>query len=79
MEIPAYSRGITEGKRTIEVLHNAAPMADLLACRNGTWHFTRRVPAQFARVDKRIVIRHSNAHSNRAGLRGKTRGGAFRQ
>ena len=34
-------------------------MADYLTRRNGTWHFVRRVPTEFAQFDPRGVIRHS--------------------
>jgi integrase len=34
-------------------------MADFLTRRDGTWHFVRRVPAEFARFDARGIIRHS--------------------
>jgi integrase len=34
-------------------------MADFLTRRNGTWHFVRRVPVEFAAFDPRGVIRHS--------------------
>jgi integrase len=34
-------------------------MPDFLTRRNGTWHFVRRVPMEFATFDRRGVIRHS--------------------
>jgi hypothetical protein len=34
-------------------------MPDFLTRRNGTWHFVRRVPAEFAAFDKRGIVRHS--------------------
>jgi hypothetical protein len=34
-------------------------MPDFLTRRNGTWHFVRRVPAEFTAFDPRGVIRHS--------------------
>src|SRR5262249_10544229 len=34
-------------------------MPDRLTRRNGTWHFVRRVPLEFAAFDPRGVIRHS--------------------
>lgn len=34
-------------------------MADFLTRRDGTWHFVRRVPAEFASFDARGIIRHS--------------------
>jgi hypothetical protein len=34
-------------------------MPDFLRRRNGTWHFARRVPVEFARLDRRDVIKHS--------------------
>ncbi len=47
-------------------------MPDFLTRRNHTWHFIRRVPAEFAHLDKRGVVRHSTrikiAH-DRAGRR----------
>lgn len=34
-------------------------MPDFLTRRNGTWHFVRRVPIEFAALDHRGVIKHS--------------------
>ena|ERR1700722_18069966 len=34
-------------------------MPDFLTRRDGTWHFVRRVPAEFARFDRRGIIKHS--------------------
>ncbi len=34
-------------------------MPDFLTRRNGTWHFVRRVPVEFARLDSRGIIKHS--------------------
>jgi integrase len=34
-------------------------MPDFLTRRGTTWHFVRRVPAEFAHVDRRGVVRHS--------------------
>lgn len=34
-------------------------MPDFLTRRNGTWHFVRRVPVEFAALDRRGVIKHS--------------------
>lgn len=34
-------------------------MPDFLTRRNGSWHFVRRVPAEFAELDPRGVIKHS--------------------
>ena len=34
-------------------------MPDFLTRRHGTWHFVRRVPAEFAPLDSRGIIRHS--------------------
>ena len=34
-------------------------MSDFLTRRNGTWHFVRRVPVEFAAFDRRGIIRHS--------------------
>lgn len=47
-------------------------MPEFLTRRNGTWHFVRRVPLEFAGIDSRVVVRHSTririAH-DRAGRR----------
>ena len=32
---------------------------EFLTRRNGTWHFVRRVPLEFAEVDPRGIVRHS--------------------
>jgi integrase len=34
-------------------------MPDFLTRRNGSWHFVRRVPIEFAELDRRGVIKHS--------------------
>ncbi len=34
-------------------------MSDFLTRRHGTWHFVRRVPAEFAAIDMRGIVRHS--------------------
>ena len=34
-------------------------MPDFFTRRNGTWHFVRRVPLEFAAIDGRGVVRHS--------------------
>jgi integrase len=34
-------------------------MSDFLMRRGTTWHFVRRVPAEFAALDRRVIIRHS--------------------
>jgi integrase len=34
-------------------------MPEFLTRRNGTWHFVRRVPFEFAEVDPRRIVRHS--------------------
>lgn len=34
-------------------------MPDFLTRRNGTWHFVRRVPVEFAALDPRGVVKHS--------------------
>jgi integrase len=34
-------------------------MADFLTRRDGSWHFVRRVPAEFASLDPRGIIKHS--------------------
>jgi integrase len=47
-------------------------MPDFLTRRNNTWHFVRRVPAEFSRLDKRGVIKHSTRikiANDRAGRR----------
>jgi integrase len=47
-------------------------MPDFLTRRNGTWHFVRRVPIEFAELDKRGVIKHSTRvriATDRAGRR----------
>jgi len=47
-------------------------MPDFLTRRNGTWHFVRRVPAEFSEFDKRGIIRHSTkvrVSSDRTGRR----------
>lgn len=36
-----------------------AAMPEFLTRRNGTWHFVRRVPLEFADFDRRGVVRHS--------------------
>jgi hypothetical protein len=47
-------------------------MPDFLTRRNGTWHFVRRVPSEFATFDRRGIVKHSTririAH-DRAGRR----------
>lgn len=47
-------------------------MPDFLTRRNGTWHFVRRVPVEFASLDSREVIKHSTRiriANDRAGRR----------
>lgn len=47
-------------------------MPDFLTRRNGTWHFARRVPVEFAEVDPRGVVKHSTRiriENDRAGRR----------
>ena len=47
-------------------------MPDFLTRRNGTWHFVRRVPAEFSTFDKRGIVRHSTkvrVASDRTGSR----------
>jgi hypothetical protein len=34
-------------------------MPDFLTRRRGTWHFVRRVPAEFTSIDRRRVVKHS--------------------
>jgi hypothetical protein len=42
-----------------DVQQGFAAMPDFLTRRRGTWHFVRRVPAEFVDFDKRGIIRHS--------------------
>ncbi|MBV8917303.1 hypothetical protein [Bradyrhizobium sp.] len=47
-------------------------MPDFLTRRNGTWHFVRRVPMEFAEFDRRGIVRHSTKvgiSSDRTGRR----------
>jgi integrase len=47
-------------------------MPDFLTRRNGSWHFVRRVPIEFARFDARGVVKHSTRikiANDRAGRR----------
>ena len=47
-------------------------MPDFLTRRNGTWHFVRRVPVEFASLDPRRIIKHSTkvrVSSDRTGRR----------
>ena len=47
-------------------------MPDFLTRRNGTWHFVRRVPCEFASFDNRRIIKHSTRikiANDRAGRR----------
>jgi hypothetical protein len=47
-------------------------MPDFLTRRNGTWHFVRRVPVEFAELDPRRIIKHSTRikiANDRAGRR----------
>jgi hypothetical protein len=47
-------------------------MPDFLTRRNGTWHFARRVPIEFAHLDRRGVVRRSTKiriASDRAAVR----------
>jgi hypothetical protein len=34
-------------------------MYDFLTRRGATWHFAHRVPAEFAALDQRDIVRHS--------------------
>ena len=34
-------------------------MSDFLTRRGNTWHFVRRVPAEYAALDRRGIVRHS--------------------
>ena len=34
-------------------------MADYLVKRDGVWRFVRRVPAEYAALDKRGIVQHS--------------------
>jgi integrase len=47
-------------------------MPDFLTRRNGTWHFVRRVPSEFASFDSRGIVKHSTRikiANDRAGRR----------
>jgi integrase len=47
-------------------------MPDFLTRRNGSWHFARRVPTEFAHLDRRGVVKHSTKiriASDRAAVR----------
>lgn len=47
-------------------------MPDFLTRRNGTWHFVRRVPVEFAALDPRVIIKHTTkirVASDRTGRR----------
>ncbi len=46
-------------KRTTKRPTGGWVMPDFLTRRNGTWHFVRRVPVEFAVLDPRRVVRHS--------------------
>jgi hypothetical protein len=35
-------------------------MSDFLTRQRDTWHFVRRVPAEFAALDRRGIVRHSS-------------------
>ena len=41
------------------VQQNVQHMSEYLTRRNGTWHFARRVPAEFSELDPRGVIKQS--------------------
>ncbi len=54
------------------VQHGLRSMAEFLTRRNGTWHFVRRVPYEFADFDRRGIVRHSTRiriEHDRAGRR----------
>jgi hypothetical protein len=47
-------------------------MSDFLIRRNGTWHFVRRVPVEFASLDRRGIVKQSTSvpvSSDRGGAR----------
>jgi hypothetical protein len=41
------------------VQQRSRAMPDFLTRRDGTWHFVRRVPAEFLPFDRRGIVRHS--------------------
>jgi hypothetical protein len=57
-------------------------VSDFLTRRNGTWHFVRRVPVEFAQYDHRGVVKHSTSKSfptAPAAARRRSRTRPFRQ
>ena len=51
---------------------NLFSMPDFFTRCHGTWHFVRRVPIEFAQLDKRGVVKHSThikIANDRAGRR----------
>jgi hypothetical protein len=47
-------------------------MPEYLTQRNGHWQFVRRVPLEFSKLDKRVIIKHSTGVSvakDRRGLK----------
>ena len=34
-------------------------MSDFLTGRGSTWHFVRRVPVEFAQLDRHVIVQHS--------------------
>src|SRR5258708_3498332 len=62
----------SEVPRTVSSGQKIVRMPDFLTRRNGTWHFARRVPTEFAHLDRRGVVRHSTKiriASDRAAVR----------
>jgi len=45
-------------------------MPDYLTKRHGRWHFVRRVPLEFAELDKRVIVQHSTKVAVKADRRG---------
>jgi hypothetical protein len=66
--LPEITSNISSNKTS----NTLARMPDFLTRRNGTWHFARRVPTEFAHLDRRGVVRHSTKiriASDRAAVR----------
>jgi hypothetical protein len=67
-----FSPEITSNISSNKTSNALALMPDFLTRRNGTWHFARRVPTEFAHLDRRGVVRHSTKiriASDRAAVR----------
>ena len=65
-------QGIEFVQQNVQHFVQHRPMPDFLTRRNGTWHFARRVPVEFAEVDPRGVVKHSTRiriENDRAGRR----------